>query len=155
MKNQTLVEKGQNILLGWSITFILNALVILLLKTFTSHFQGFGIPSTPLPIEGIIYSCVIAPILEELIFRKIGFSLFRFYPHYEQNKYYICAVIAALFGFLHGGIMNVYIQGVAGFFFGWVYIKNGNSYWSAVITHSLHNTFLLVIIPILVKSYIG
>jgi hypothetical protein len=56
-----------------------------------------------------------------------------------------------LFAWVHGSTTNILIQGVGGFFFGWVYIKNGYSYWSAILAHALYNFTVMLIIPVLIN----
>lgn len=44
-----------------------------------------------------------------------------------------------IFGVVHGGPINILIQGVGGMFLCFVYLRTGRSFWSVVATHSLYN----------------
>jgi membrane protease YdiL (CAAX protease family) len=103
-----------------------------------------------IPWKTIIAGLTIAPLGEELIFRKIPLSLVEGTELFEKKKWYIVALIGVVFGWIHGGYYNVWIQGVAGFFIGWVYIKNGMSYWSSVITHFLYNFMIYIVFPVII-----
>jgi membrane protease YdiL (CAAX protease family) len=94
----------------------------------------------------ILHVCVLAPLIEELIFRET--PLRRTLNTYwtEQRKVVVTSTIFALsviFGYLHGSVLNIFLQGVGGLVLSWVYLANNRSYLSAVITHSLYNTTLV------------
>ncbi len=99
----------------------------------------------------LLYGCTLAPILEELIFRLLPISAFiiviKYFPKIEKLKWHFIAFLAIIFGLAHNGYWSIYLQGVGGFLYGWLYFKNKYGYPSAVIAHSLWNLFLGFILP--------
>ena len=59
-----------------------------------------------------------------------------------------------IFGLVHGGPINVLIQGVGGLFLSYAFLINNRSYLSAVILHALYNGMILLTIYIGSKSAI-
>ncbi|MGM8213854.1 lysostaphin resistance A-like protein [Virgibacillus sp. W0430] len=67
----------------------------------------------------IIIPAVIAPILEEIIFRKIIFGSL-----YKRTNFFIAAIISALvFGFIHGEPIHILIYASMGFVFAFLYVQ--------------------------------
>lgn len=100
--------------------------------------------------------CVLAPLWEECVFRyfPIRFAQlcdegYRFIKTTYQSWMLAPIVLAGslIFGILHGSSLNILFQGVGGLFLCWLYLRNRNSYWSAVIYHGLWN-FLVVFLRI-------
>lgn len=85
-------------------------------------------------------SLVQAPLIEELIFRYAPLQFVKGTPHVLP----MMIISSAIFGWLHGGFINVMMQGVTGFCFAVVYVKNGYHYWSAVLLHAAWNGFTYV-----------
>ncbi len=119
-----------------------------------THFMGAGLS---LAGQGNgpmlnIYSPVIllgSAFFEELIFRlplaifvRMGWSL---------EKVFVVAVpLSVFFGFLHGGISHIFLQGVSGFIFSIVFLKCGGwqrNYTKALLastaTHFMFNAVLI------------
>lgn len=100
-------------------------------------------------IPYIFYSCICAPVFEELIFRHIPLQTAKLI--YDPNsakglKLTVLVILMSsfIFGWGHGrGWDSVILQGFLGVGFCYVYLKNGYSYWSSVILHSLYNLFWL------------
>lgn len=66
-----------------------------------------------------IIPVIIAPILEELIFRKIIFGSL-----YKRTNFFIAATISALiFGFIHGEPVHILIYASMGYVFAFLYVK--------------------------------
>lgn len=102
-------------------------------------------------IPYIFYSCICAPLFEELVFRHIPLQTAKLI--YDPNsakglKLTMLTVLMSsfIFGWGHGrGWDSVILQGMLGLGFCYVYLKNGYSYWSAVLLHALYNlTWLFV-----------
>lgn len=67
----------------------------------------------------MIVPALIAPILEEIIFRKIIFGSL-----YKRTNFFIAAIISALiFGFIHGEPIHLLIYTSMGFVFAYLYVK--------------------------------
>lgn len=66
----------------------------------------------------VIIPMFIAPILEEIVFRKIIFGFF-----YKRMNFFFAALLSALiFGFIHGEPQHILIYGSMGFVFAYVYV---------------------------------
>jgi len=66
----------------------------------------------------VIVPMFIAPILEEIVFRKIIFGSF-----YKRMNFFFAALLSALiFGFIHGEPQHILIYGSMGFVFAYVYV---------------------------------
>ena len=149
METKQISTKLSNIAIatGMSI-FIISingAILNLLYPMWGLHIGYKQIPSW----QSLLSLLVTAPLAEEFIFRWIPFRLLKDTTLFKEKTYYFVAISAIIFGYIHGGFNNIYLQGVAGFFFGWVYIKNEMSYWSAVATHFLYNFMICIIFPLI------
>lgn len=90
------------------------------------------------------YSCIIAPLWESLVFIWAPLALVK-----DKKHLWLPVVIISsfIFGMGHKFSPNpILIQGVFGVIFSMVYIKNGFSYWSAVILHGLWNFTVMYMI---------
>lgn len=92
------------------------------------------------PLKYIFFmSCIFAPLWEELVFRYAPAMIAK----NSQPSFLIPIMIisSAWFGWLHGnGAESIMIQGIIGFIFFWLFLKNGYSYWSSVLLHAMWNT---------------
>ncbi len=71
-----------------------------------------------IPLFAII-PAVIAPILEEVIFRKIIFGSL-----YKRTNFFVAALLSALiFGIIHGEPEHILIYASMGFVFAYLYVK--------------------------------
>lgn len=90
-----------------------------------------------------------AALFEEIIFR-LPLAIF-VERNWSTDKVLTVAVpLSAVFGYLHGGIMHVFLQGVSGFMFSLVFLKCGGwqrNYAKAVLastaTHFLFNVTVI------------
>lgn len=98
------------------------------------------------PVFGIISACLIAPILEEIIFRA---SLKRII-----KKKYVYAVLSGLiFGLLHAitdinsiiDLIYIIPYGALGYSFAIMY-EETNNIFSSIMMHMLHNTISTILI---------
>jgi membrane protease YdiL (CAAX protease family) len=78
-----------------------------------------------LPVCCKVALCFIVWFFEEVIFRffPIAASVLIFEKNYKVIL--VSVVFSALFGFLHGGWQNIFLQGVCGFVFCLLYLKCG------------------------------
>lgn len=98
-------------------------------------------------VSTFLYSCVAAPLWEELAFRHGPLLFARTIA--EKAVLPMVLITSAWFGIMHNnGTNSILLQGVVGATFALVYLKNGFNYWSAVILHFIWNFFLIFILPI-------
>ncbi len=105
----------------------------------------------------IFFACILAPIWEEFVFRA-HFFWEKLRDRDEQEEFnpervkkigkkpiWKFAVFSSIiFGIVHGGPINILIQGVGGLFLSYAFLKNGRSYWSAVALHAAYNGSLIL-----------
>ena len=141
----TFFEKFKNIVFGAFIYIAWSTFILWLYEIFIPEFR----PSTPSfhlsnsLIFTFIGSCIIAPFVEEAIYRLP----LRLLKNVKIEGMMIIGVLfsSVLFGRAHwGGSWTVPKQGVAGLAFCYVYLKNGYSYLSSVATHFIVNFFFLL-----------
>lgn len=96
-------------------------------------------------LKALFFSCICAPIFEELIFRHIPLQTAKLIYDPSTAKGLKLTMLTVMmssfiFGWGHGhGWNSVLIQGVCGVVFSYIYLKNNYSYWSAVLAHSIYN----------------
>lgn len=88
-----------------------------------------------------ICTCVLAPILEEIVFRKLIID--RVKPFGELRA---CLVSALIFGLFHGNLRQFMYAAAIGFIFSYVYVKTNNIVYS-IAMHAGINLLGSVIIP--------
>jgi membrane protease YdiL (CAAX protease family) len=88
-------------------------------------------------------TCIIAPFWEEFVFRVAPITIAR-----NIGKEYIIPTIlisSFIFGFLHPQSAHpILFQGVMGFVFSLLYIKNNYNYWSVFVLHFMWNFYILL-----------
>lgn len=138
----TFVGKFKNILLGMFLCIAWIALVISVQTFFDPVPKAQYELTLPIILQYIFWSCMMAPLTEELIFRHAPLKIASL-----VSKEAVLPVILAssvIFGICHHhGYLSVIKQGVLGFVFACVYIKNGYSYWSSITLHSMWNLYCL------------
>lgn len=172
-KDLTLFGKAKNVfgafgfLVIWT-TFIIFALTSILFHQVTysaiSHEIHVGIPILqwfgPVAQFGwweetwfgsFFFACIFAPLWEEAVFRHFALTLVKGSSNFKKNIVPIVILTSCIFGYLHGSIINMLIQGVAGLVLSAVYIRNGFSYWSSVSLHALWNFFLMYLLQFLAQ----
>lgn len=131
----SLKDRASNIAIGYTAMILWLMIITGLLK---------GVSALPsLSLQAVFWSLIFAPLVEEIIFRKAILDIAR-----KLDPEFLIPIIiisSAIFGWLHGTIKNVAIQGVFGAIMAWVYIKNGYHYWSSVILHSMYNGTLILL----------
>ena len=85
-----------------------------------------------------IYSCIIAPLVEELFFRGALMKIFS-----KSNQRFGIVMSAVFFGLAHGNIPQFVLAFLVGIFFGHIDMKH-NSIIPSVIVHILINTLATV-----------
>lgn len=115
----------------------------------------------------IFFAVILAPLWEEFVFRAYWF--WKKLRKRDKEDLVLMPTLAAeqrkalgkmpiwdfvvfssmIFGVVHGGPINILIQGVGGLFLSYVFLHNGRSYLSGVALHALWNASLIII------SYLG
>lgn len=105
-----------------------------------SNFPSFDFSVDP-PLAYILFlMCIVAPLWEELAFRHGPGLIVKAMG--KEVMLPVMIISSAIFGWGHGhGPESILRQGVMGFIFFSLYIKNNYSYWSSVLLHALWNTF--------------
>jgi membrane protease YdiL (CAAX protease family) len=140
----SLLDKAKNI------TFVL--VICLIWVTLVSRFLQWLTNTTWLDMHVtnipyyLIFSCILAPIFEELFFRFIPLEMHRLVTKNSsqavqlKSQWLVVLFTSLLFGWAHrNGFTSILIQGVCGLGFAYVYIRNGYSYISSVLLHSFWN----------------
>lgn len=87
----------------------------------------------------MIITAIVAPILEEIVFRKIIFGVF-----YKRTNFFIAAFISALiFGIVHGEPIHILIYASMGFVLAYVYVKTKRLI-VPIIVHMTLNTITIL-----------
>ncbi|MFC4025476.1 CPBP family intramembrane glutamic endopeptidase [Oceanobacillus longus] len=87
----------------------------------------------------MLIPAIIAPILEELIFRKIIFGTF-----YKRMNFFLAGLLSALiFGFIHGEPQHILIYASMGFVFAFLYVKT-KRILVPIIVHAGMNTMVVL-----------
>ncbi|SEU04904.1 hypothetical protein SAMN05421676_11612 [Salinibacillus kushneri] len=88
----------------------------------------------------LLVTAILAPILEEVIFRKIIFGSI-----YQKYNFFIAAIISALiFGILHGEPEHLLIYTAVGMVFAFLYVKT-RTILVPIFTHISINSFVFII----------
>lgn len=145
--------------LGYGITFAANIAIAIVLSLFAGELanpnqEAIEEVITQSFLPALLMTVVLAPIVEELLFRGAIFA-----PLRKKNRILAYAVSTFLFAFVHIAgflffappsellpVMLLYIP--AGITFAWVYEKSG-SIWTAIALHALWNLIatLLAFLP--------
>ncbi|HVY08172.1 MAG TPA: CPBP family intramembrane glutamic endopeptidase [Burkholderiales bacterium] len=83
----------------------------------------------------IVTACVLAPVLEEMLFR--GIILRSFLNQYSRTRAILGS--AVLFGFAHLNIYQFVVALAIGIFSGWLY-ERARSLWPCILLHAAYNT---------------
>jgi membrane protease YdiL (CAAX protease family) len=146
---KAILQNPETTLLGKIGNIILGLLIIIGWVSIISHVLPLitGIPQSPGEISFswayIFFACIMAPLTEEVVFRLFPLTLVK----HSHPNIIIATTLASsiLFGYAHkNGYYSILYQGVMGFVFACVYIKNGFSYWSSVVLHGLWNLTCLL-----------
>ncbi len=124
-----------------------------IMLTAVSAFKG-SVPENPVDsminsnsiITTIIFVVILAPILEELFFRKLLCD--RLLPLGEGYAIILSSVV---FGFFHGNLYQVAYGALVGALFALIYVKTGKLRYS-VIYHMIINFIGAVLSPMIVEQ---
>lgn len=109
-------------------------------------------PIFPFQIDGVyqhpvlvmfFFSCIIAPFIEEILFRVWPIQVIKA----TGKKELLLPTIlfsSIIFGLLHNGSQSILLQGVFGVVVSILYIKNNYSYWSIVALHAIWNFTIML-----------
>lgn len=122
-----------------------SAIIIGIITTIIEQFGGTA--STPdfefrgntkLLVVTILYTCIVAPITEELVFR--GFLLKNMS---RVSQKFGIVITAVMFGIFHGNIPQAILAFITGIFLAHITIKH-NSILPAIAVHATVNTFSMI-----------
>ncbi len=138
-----------------------SALILFLSTSFINIAQVLGIKIPPIPGDQIPILTFSFPfwLFSTVLFEEFLFRLpLAFFLDMELsiNKVLIMAIFSStIFGFLHGGIIHIFIQGVAGFLWCILFLKCGGlnknyakAFCATTISHFLFDIMISVIILI-------
>lgn len=91
-------------------------------------------------VLGIIAACVLAPLVEEGIFRG---AIERKLLEKNWNPWWAIVISATIFALVHMNLTQGLIAMILGLFLGWIYYRTRNL-WLCVFVHALNNTFSTV-----------
>jgi membrane protease YdiL (CAAX protease family) len=155
---KTLFGKIRNIGFVFALELIYLSIIVFLLKQL-DPFDLYTLMhqySLPHVIDAnaigiFFFACIWAPLWEEAAFRYAPITIAKNFG--PQFLFPVIIISSVLFGWGHGsGPVSLLIQGVGGFLFSLLYIKNGFSYKSSVTAHFLWNLSLMFLLPVLIAN---
>ena len=88
----------------------------------------------------ILLPAIFAPVLEEIIFRKIIFGSL-----YKRMNFFLAGLLSALiFGFIHGEPQNILLYASMGYVFAYLYVKTKRII-VPIIVHAAMNTITVLV----------
>lgn len=92
-------------------------------------------------VVSVLFVCVIAPILEEMLFR--GIILRGFLQNYSPwRSIFLSSLLFALY---HMTISQIPVAFITGCFLGWLYVKT-KSLWPSIMAHFFYNSLVMMIV---------
>lgn len=137
-------------LLMWSILGVFMAYfaqaIAVVIETFvlgitpgSENTQGIMEITRTVPLFAIV-PAIFAPILEEVIFRKIIFGSI-----YKRSNFFIAALLSAfIFGIIHGEVEHILIYSSMGFVFAFLYVKTKRII-VPILVHMTLNTMSVIL----------
>ena len=135
-----------------AIAFVLYALYLWFFK---SHMEqlfrmgqfNFGFTEPLTTTEMFLRACILAPLWEEMAFRYAPFQITR---GFSEKKFTIPMIVlsSCVFGVIHGGVANIFVQGVMGVFCSVIYVKSNYKILVPMTLHMLWNSFCLFILHV-------
>ncbi len=124
---------------------ILSSNTLNLLEWITGHSFDFQLNDTvaeaPVFVT-ILFSVVLAPVIEELFFRKLLID--RLAPIGGFGAVLVSAII---FGLFHGNFYQAFYATGLGLIFGWIYLYSGGNILYSISLHVLFNLLGGVLVP--------
>lgn len=120
-KRNVLKDFGIVTVLSVVVAILLNMLLLLInLPQYSERYQeAVKILYAPSLVEQILYSGILIPILEELIFRGLLFRLLRKWVAFP----WAMIMSAVVFGAYHGNLVQFVYAGICGMVFAFLYEK--------------------------------
>jgi membrane protease YdiL (CAAX protease family) len=115
----------------------LNAIVVKFLPM-TSHEQAVFEAMVSSEGLALLFGCIIAPFLEEMLFR--GIILRSFLRQYSKTASILGS--AALFGIAHLNVYQLVTAFAVGIVAGWLYERT-RSLWPCILLHASYNAFVI------------
>lgn len=161
---QPLRDRGRSLfpdlILGWLMEYGLSLvasfiagmlLARLRLEYYNRNQEAFELAAALSPIAAIVNACLLAPFVEELMFRGLIFR-----GLYSRSRVWAYAVSMLAFSLAHtlsailhqpAGItlVNVIVYLPAGFALAWIYERSG-SIWESIFLHSVINAIAMLIL---------
>lgn len=134
----TFVQKVKNLFA----MILLNLIWVVFVIQMYQYLIPRGLPGMPDPrndFQVFFWACLIAPFWEELVFRYLPRKIGDVAPKLMVPMIIVSSI---LFGLIHSGVPSILIQGVIGFSFFWLYMKNGSIVWT-MLAHALWNLIVI------------
>ncbi len=128
-------------ILGNIVTVIINGIVTLLVGhgSYNAIMDMMFSYSIPERIVMLLFACVVAPIMEELIFRRM--ILRKFLPYGEKLAVILSGV---MFGLFHGNFSQIIYASIMGMALGYLYVRTGKLRYN-ILMHAAVNTISTVL----------
>lgn len=141
-KRNVIKHFGIVVVLSVAVAVGLNNLLMLInLAQYSKRYQEAAeILYSPSIAEQILYSGILAPILEEVLFRGLLFRVLRKWISFA----WAMLISALAFGFYHGNLVQFVYAGVCGLLFAYLYEKLGSVLFP-IIAHMVMNIVSLVL----------
>jgi len=111
---------------------------VLNIKTTSENTQILMDITRAVPIF-MILTALVAPILEEIVFRKVIFGTL-----YKRTNFFIAGLISAIiFGLVHGEPQHILVYASMGFVFAFLYVKTKRII-VPIIAHMAMNSFVVI-----------
>lgn len=111
---------------------------ILNIKTTSENTQLLMDITRSIPLFMIV-TAIVAPILEEIVFRKIIFGAL-----YKRSNFFIAGLVSALiFGLVHGEPIHILLYASMGFVFAFLYVKTKRII-VPIIAHAAMNSIVVI-----------
>lgn len=136
----------KNWLIGYGLMIVVNLIVIRLLGNISTNEQNAREMMDSYLFYSVIYTCFLAPLSEEILFRMNFRSVFK------DDKAFLW-VTSLMFGAMHvvsssmtfSSLLYIFPYMILGYFFGKAYIETDNIY-SGVLAHMTQNILSLLIV---------
>ena len=137
------IQMGLGILCTFTAALVGNTIVMLLgTEEMALNQELVESALAAMPLVMIITIVLLAPVVEEIIFRLVLMNLFNWKPIYNL------IFSSFIFGLMHvvvGGLIHIIPYFLMGLVFGYFYLKN-NNIWHVTILHMLHNGLTVVLV---------
>lgn len=141
IKNPQLLRLLAWVFVGWLGCYLL----ILVVQQYMPHFDWDmkilddigGMATNPI---GILAVCIMAPIVEECVFRG---AIERKLLERDWNPWWAIVISALIFAVFHGNLVQGMTAFILGMFLGWVYYRTRNI-WLCIFVHAVNNTWSTV-----------